>query len=105
MVGGRCKLIINMEEVSSFSAQRSTSSFKEVGWRRCSGLQRIQILCDVAKGRATGVHSPSPVTRPLVMESAWPGVTLETDGLLHVDHHMAMGPLMFLDASNTFFSL
>ena len=69
-------MITNMEEVSSSSAQRATSPFKEVGWRRCSGLERIRILCDVAKGRATGVHSPSPVTRPLVRESAWAGVTL-----------------------------
>ena len=53
-------MITNMEEVSSSSAQRAASPFKEVGWRRSSGLQRIQILCDVAKGRASDELSPSP---------------------------------------------
>ena len=53
-----------MEEVTSSLAQRSTLPFKEVGWTRCSGLQRIRILCDVAKGRASVEQSPSPVTRP-----------------------------------------
>ena len=62
MVGGRCNMINNMEEVSSSSAQRAASPFKEVGWTRCSGLQRIRILCDVAKGRASDEQSPSPVT-------------------------------------------
>ena len=62
-----------MEEVTSSSAQRSTLPFKGVGWRRCSSLERIQILCEVAKGRA--LQSPIPVTRPPRLESAWPGVT------------------------------
>ena len=34
----------------------------EDGWRRFSSLERIRILCDVAKGRANGEQSPSPVT-------------------------------------------
>ena len=62
MVGGRCIMINIMEEGTSSSAQRSTLPFKGVGWRRCSSLERIQILCEVAKGRA--LQSPSPVTRP-----------------------------------------
>ena len=68
-------MFTNMGEVSSSSAQRATSPFKEVGWRRCSDLERIQILCDVAKGCSTEEKSPSPVIRPPVRESAWPGVT------------------------------
>ena len=63
-VGGRCLVFTNMEEVSSSSAQRSTLPFKEVRWRRCSSLERIQILCDVAKGSSIEEQSPSPVTRP-----------------------------------------
>ena len=61
-VGGRCNTIISMEEVSSSSAQRAASLFMEDGWRRFSSLEWIRILCDVAKGRANGEQSPSPVT-------------------------------------------
>ena len=61
-VGGRCKTIISMEEVSSSSAQRAASLFMEDGWRRFSSLEWIRILCDGAKGRASSEQSPSPVT-------------------------------------------
>ena len=62
MVGGRCLMFTIKEEVSSSLAQRATFSFKGVGWRRCFGFERIGTLCDVAKGRANDVQSPSHVT-------------------------------------------
>ena len=100
-VGAAAKMFtIEGEEGSSSSAQRTTSSFEGVVCGRCSSLERIRILCDVAKGRAGDVQSPSPVT----FERNGAGVTTRLL-LFHVDHHMATGPLIVLDDSNIFFSL
>ena len=54
----------------------------------------------LTKGRSGDVQSPSPVT----FERNGAGVTTRLL-LFHVDHHMAMGPFMILNASNIFFSL
>ena len=60
MVGGRCLMFTIKEEVSSSLAQRAAFFFQRgVGCGRCFGFKRIRILCDVAKGRANDVQSPS----------------------------------------------
>ena len=74
-VGGRCLQFTKMEELSSSSAQRAASTSRRFGGGDCLELERIRILCDVAKGRATEEQRPSPVTRPPARATAWPGVT------------------------------
>ena len=60
MVGGRCLMFtIQGGGVELFSSEGSFFFQRGVGCGRCFGFKRIRILCDVAKGRANDVQSPS----------------------------------------------